>query len=208
MLPKKAVLFGIIISITLLVIAAQYYPGGSQADKNSIGYDWKNNYLSNLFSPLAVNGSDNPARPWAVGGVLFLCLSFALVFSRFSKKIPSRTAAGVIKYFGWVAVATAFLAVTPLHDLMVEISGAAALLSMFYITVFLLKSKLFLLKILAVLGLLLFYGIVFIYNFRFHLEILPVMQKATLLVTSSWFLGLEYFTTADDFKPRPVNLQP
>jgi len=200
MLQKQAVLFGILLSLLLLVIAARYYPGGSQADNTSVGYDWKNNYLSNLFSPRAVNGADNPARPWAVAGVLFLCGSFALFFFRFSRKIPSRHAAGVIRYVGLLAVAAAFLAVTPLHDLMVEISGTAALVSMFYITVFLFKSRFFWCKLLAVLCMLLFYTTVFVYNARFHLEILPVLQKTLLLFISSWFVCLENLTTADDFK--------
>jgi hypothetical protein len=63
-------LTGIIISMVLLFIAAIYYPGGSQLDKNTIGYDWKNNYLSNLFSEKAV--LENASRLWAIGGMLFL----------------------------------------------------------------------------------------------------------------------------------------
>ena len=43
MLKKYSILLGIVISIALLLVAASYYPGGSQYDKKSIGYDWKNN---------------------------------------------------------------------------------------------------------------------------------------------------------------------
>ena len=32
-------------------MATLYYPGGSQHDPNSIGYNWKNNYLSILQPP-------------------------------------------------------------------------------------------------------------------------------------------------------------
>lgn len=43
MLRQYSILLGIIISLLLLLVATLYYPGGSQYDKNSVGYDWKNN---------------------------------------------------------------------------------------------------------------------------------------------------------------------
>jgi hypothetical protein len=113
MLRKYSILFGIIISMALLFVATQYYPGGSQHDKNSIGYDWRNNYLSNLFGEKAVNGSTNGGRPWAIFGMLFLCISFALFFIEFSKKIPSTGSSKIIRYCGVSAMLFAFLAVTP-----------------------------------------------------------------------------------------------
>ena len=79
MLRKYLILFGIIISILLLLVATLYYPGGSQYDKNSIGYDWKNNYISNLFGEKGVNGSDSASRFWAIPGMLFLCEILSIV---------------------------------------------------------------------------------------------------------------------------------
>ena len=151
MVKKYSILPGIIISTTLLVVSTRYYPGGSQYDKNSIGYDWKNNYLSNLFGEKAVNGSDNASRLWAISGMLFLCVSFALFFIEFSKKISSKGAAKIIRYFGVGAMTFAFLAVTPFHDTMITIASTLALISMFYITVFVFKSKLHFFKILCTL---------------------------------------------------------
>ena len=77
MLKKNSILLGLVISILLLFIATSNYPGGSQVDKNSVGYDWKNNYISNLFGVKAVNGSANSARFWAIGGMIFFSSSFA-----------------------------------------------------------------------------------------------------------------------------------
>ena len=105
------------IAITLLLVATRYFhPGGSQYDKNSIGYDWKNNYLSNLFGEKAVNGSDNASRLWAISGMLFLCVSFALFFIEFSKKISAKGAAKIMRYFRVGAKTFVFFAVTPYHD--------------------------------------------------------------------------------------------
>lgn len=81
MLRKHLVLLGLTASTLLLFIAAAFYPGGSQLDQNSVGYDWRNNYISNLFGTNAVNGADNPARFWAIAGIAFLSAGFALFFS-------------------------------------------------------------------------------------------------------------------------------
>jgi len=199
MLRKHSILIGIIISLLLLFVATRYYPGGSQHDQNSTGFDWKNNYLSNLFSTKAVNGVDNLSVPWAVGGMLFLCISFALFFIEFSKKIPPGSAAKVIKYAGACAMAFGSLAVTPYHDLAIMIGGTLFLLSMFYVTVFVFKSKLLLFKILCIICLLVFYCCNYIYYTRNYLEILPVMQKIGIFIAIVWILSLQYFTTKMDF---------
>jgi hypothetical protein len=200
MFKKYIVLSGILIAIALLYIATIYYPGGSQFNKNSIGYNWKDNYISNLFSPQAINGASNSSRLWAIFGMFFLSLSFAIFFYQFSKKIPSKGASGVIKYFGVVAMIAAFLAVTPLHDMVITIASTTALVSMFYITVFLLKSKLFFLKILSIICLLICYCCIYIYYTGTYLEFLPIMQKVDLLTVIIWILCLEHFTTPVDFQ--------
>lgn len=199
MLRKHSVLLGIIISLLLLLIAARHYPGGSQYDQHSAGYDWKNNYLSNLFSEKAVNGSDNSSRPWAVAGMLFLCASFALFFMEFSRKISAKAPAKIIGYCGAGAMLFAFLAVTPYHDSVLTVASTLALISMFYITVFVFKSKLHLLKLLSVACLLALYGCNYIYYTRSHVEFLPLAQKISLAITITWILSLQYFSTRPDF---------
>lgn len=200
MLKKYSVLLGIIIAVLLLIIAAENYPGGSQADKNSIGYSWSNNYISNLFGEKAVNGEHNNGRYWAVAGMLFLSASFALFFIRFSKRILFNGAAKVIKYFGVFGMCFTFLIATPLHDIMVSISATMFLMSLFYITVFVLKTKLHLFKILCIICLLVFYATLYLYgsgNFRGYL---PVMQKLLFIIEAGLIIGLEYFTTKEDFQ--------
>lgn len=206
MFKKHAILLTIILSIILLLIAAMYYPGGSQLNKNSVGYDWKNNYISNLFGEKAVNGAENTSRYWAVAGMLFLSLSFTLFFFEFSKRISHKTAAAIIKYFGVGAMLCTFLAVTPLHDLMITIGSTLVLISIFYITVFVFKSKLNFFKILSVICLLIYYATLFIYKSGYDIEILPVMQKATLIVAIAWMLGLHYSTDAGDFEIKKKTL--
>ena len=202
MLKKHSILLGIIIAMILLFVATLQYPGGSQHSTTSVGYDWRNNYLCNLFSVNAVNGAPNTSRPWAVAGMLFLSVSFGLFFFGFSNKIPARGAAKIVRYCGVGAMVFAFLVATPYHDPMVTIAGTLALISMFYITVFIFKSRLHLFKVLSVICLLVFYCCNYIYYTRSYLDILPVMQKVLFALAITWVLSLQYFTTAADFQPR------
>jgi hypothetical protein len=199
MLKKYAVLLGIIISLLLLLVATMVYPGGSLFDKNSVGFDWSKNFISNLFAAKAVNGADNPSRTWADAGMIFLSVSFALFFIEFSKKIPAKSAAKIIKYFGAGGMLFTFLIITPLHDVMVTLSSTMFLVSMFYITIFILNSRLHPLKFLCIICLLIFYYTLFLYGSG-HFVLLPIMQKITFAGTIILVIALEYFTKKEDFQ--------
>lgn len=198
MLKKHSVLIGTTVSLSLLFIAMMVYPGGSVFDKNAVGFDLTKNFISNLFGEKALNGSDNPARYWADAGMIFLAVSFAMFFMRFSEKIPQKSAANVIKYAGAGGMIFTFLVITPLHDIMVTIASTMFLLSIFYITVFVLKSKLHFLKVLCVISMLIFYLTLYLYGFG-DLVYLPIMQKITYFSMIILILLLDYFTTKEDF---------
>jgi len=193
MIRKNFVLTGIILAILFLFVATLFYPGGSQSNPNSVGYHWGDNYLSNLFGVKAVNGADNLSRPWASAGMLFLSAAFGWFFIKFSANMPSKRSAAVVKYCGAGAMISAFLAITPLHDPIIPVASTLGLIACFYITMFLFKSKLHFLKLLSVICLLLFYTCVYLYFTRTDLNILPVMQKLSLLADIVWVLSLEYF---------------
>ena len=199
MLKKYLVLLGITLSLFLLLIATMVYPGGSLFDKDAVGFDWSKNFISNLFAAKAVNGLHNPSRPWADAGMIFLSISFALFFIEFSTKIPVKSAAKIIKYFGAGGMLCTFLIVTPLHDIMVTIASTMFLVSMFYITVFILKSRLHFFKFACIICLLIFYYTLYLYGSR-SFGLLPVMQKITFASTSILVIGLEYFTQKKDFE--------
>ena len=131
---------------------------------------------------------------------MFLSATFAIFFIEFSKKIPAKGAAQVIKYFGAGAMLFTFLIATPLHDKMITIASTMTLISIFYITVFVLKSRLHLFKFLCVACLLVFYCSLYIYYSGTYLKFLPIMQKVTFGSTIILILGLEYFTKNEDFE--------
>jgi hypothetical protein len=202
MIKKYSVLTAILIAVLLLFIATLVYPGGSLSDKNSIGFQWSKNFISNLFGEKAVNGAVNPSRTWADAGMILLSAGFAIFFSNFAKKIPSQTAAKIIKYLGAAGMLCTILIVTALHDIMVNISSTLFLVSMFYITVFIVKSQLHLLKFICIIGLIIFYYTLYLYGAR-KIDFLPVMQKITFGASIIQVLCLEYFTKKEDFEPPP-----
>lgn len=198
MIKKYGVLIGIVLSMAFLLVATSVYPGGSLADKNSVGFQWSKNFISNLFGEKAVNGLDNPSRIWAGISMMFLSISFALFFIRFSYKIPDKKAAKVVIFLGAGGMVFTFLISTPLHDLMVVIASTLFLLSFFYVTVFIYTSRLIFLKIFCTLGMLIFYLTLYLYGVGPY-TYLPILQKITFASFILLTLWIEYYTSEQDF---------
>lgn len=198
-IKQYSVLICIVISVILLVIASLVYPGGSLLDKNSTGFHWSKNFISNLFAVKAINGSENTSRIWAITGMAFHSIGYGVFFINMSKKIPSRHAAIVLKYIGATNIIFNFLIVTSLHDLMVTISSTLSLLGLFYITVFILMTKLHLLKFCCIICLLTFYYTLYLYGSG-NWSLLAIMQKISFICSMLLVLGIEYFTKQEDFK--------
>lgn len=198
MIKKHAVLIGVVISLICLVTAIILYPGGSMFDKNSIGFNWSTNFISNLFGEKALNGSDNPSRIWAYTAMLLLPVSYAIFFTNLSKKIPDKNAAIMLKYGGLANVLCMFLIVTPLHDLMLNISISLFWTCMFIATVLIFKTKLHLFKFLCVVCLAFFYYSIYLWATN-KWNVLPTMQKLNFINSTIIILLLEYFTKQEDF---------
>jgi len=197
-IKKYSVLICIVISVILTVIATFVYPGGSFLDKDSTGFDWTKNFISNLFAAKAINGLDNTSRIWAIIGMAFNSVGYGLFFINMSKKITERTAATVLKLIGFGNVLFSFLIVTPLHDMMVTTSSTLFLIGLFYITVFILKTKLHVFKFACIICLLIFYYTLFLYGYG-NWGLLAIMQKVSFISSILLVLGIEYFTKQEDF---------
>lgn len=187
-----------LISTFLFVIAAAVYPGGSLADSNSVGFVWSKNFISNLFQEQAINGADNPGRVWALIAMAVHCIGDGLFFIRMSTVITKKHASWVLRAIGYGNIAFNFMIATPLHDAMVTISSTLSLLGLFYITVFILRTRLHILKVCCVACMLLFYYTLFLYGAG-DLRLLAIMQKVALICSTLLTLGLTYFTRAEDF---------
>ena len=200
-LLQHAVLACVLISAVLFVVAAALYPGGSLADPHSIGFVWTKNFFSNLFQETAINGVDNPGRGWALFAMAIHCIGDGLFFIRMSTVITEKHATRVLRVIGYGNIAFNFMIATPLHDAMVTISSTLSLLGLFYITVFVLRSRLHILKVCCVACMLLFYYTLFLYGAG-DWGLLAVMQKVALVCSALLTLGLTYGTKAEDFVNR------
>jgi hypothetical protein len=197
-IKNHAVLICIVISVSLVSIAAALYPGGSLLDMDSEGFDWTKNFITNLFQDNALNGKENPGRIWAIIGIAFHALGYGIFFINMSKKISNNHGEKVLKIVGISNILFTFLIATPLHDMMVTISSTLAMLGIFYITVFTLKTKLHLIKIFCILSMLIFYYTLFLYGLG-DWGLLAIMQKVAFTVSMLLVLVLEYFTKQTDF---------
>lgn len=201
---KYSVLFCVVTCVLFLVTATLLYPGGSILDKNSVGFDWSKNFFSNLFLSKALNGTANPSRIWALIGMLFNSIGYGLFFIHTSRKIPHKHTELVLKSVGIANMIFTFLIATPLHDIMVTVSSTLTMLGLFYITVFILRTKLHWLKFFCVLSMVIFYFTLYLYGAG-DWGLLAVMQKVTFFCFMLLVLTIEYFTKGEDFQQRKLN---
>jgi hypothetical protein len=143
---KYSVLLCVVFCVLFLAIAILLYPGGSILDKNSVGFDWSKNFFSNLFLTKALNGTENPSRIWALIGLVFNSIGYGIFFIHTSQKTPHKHTEFVLKSVGIAYMLFTFLITTHWHDIMVTISSTLTMLGLFYITVFILRTKLHWLK--------------------------------------------------------------
>lgn len=172
---------GVIAAAALFVAAALRYPGG---------YDWAGQSISSLFQPLALDGTENRARPIAVASVLVFCIAVAAVFERISRRSGSRTQRKVIQIAGIGSMVYAFLVVTPMHDVLVGIALAFFLVAMLAVFHLLWVERRF--GMLAA-GLACMSGTVWnavIYYGSFGSGFLPVVQKLFTFLWVAWLLVL------------------
>ena len=201
---KYSVLICVVISVLFLIIATLLYPGGSILDKNSVGFDWSKNFFSNLFLAKALNGAENPSRVWALIGMVFNSIGYGLFFIHTSQKITQKHTELVLKSIGIINMLFTFLIATPLHDIMVTVSSTLTMIGLFYITVFILKTKLHKLKLVCIGSLLIFYSTLYLYGAG-DWGFLAVMQKVSFLCFMFLVLTIEYFTKKKDFQQnKPI----
>lgn len=187
-------LIGILISVGLFFVAATYYPGGTTDAATSAGYDWTHNFICSLFAAKALNGAANPARIVAIPAMLVLCVSIAALFKSISNKSTSKIHRKTIEISGIGAAVYAFLVVTPMHDLMVNIALPFALIAQFA-TLHLLYAmrRLLLFVVGSVCVLLLLLSAAMYYEHVFF-GLLPVVQKASLVACIGWLVAVHYTT--------------
>lgn len=184
---------GITLFAGLYIYSSSLYPGGSQANLNTIGFDWVNNYWCNLMNENAMNEEVNPARPFAILAMIILCFSLAVFFIHFAKtfsknKIWKKT----IQVSGILSMVFAALIFTQYRDAMTIVSSVFGLFVVIGIVRELYLSEMVLFKLSGVICLLLLALNNYIYYTTHALSILPLLQKITFAIVLLWIVGLNY----------------
>lgn len=180
-------LFGALIFACLYAIATLYYPGGTETDINSKGFDWEDNYWCNLLNQNALNGQYNSSRPIAMTGMFILCVTLAIFWYNFPRLVGFEKGGRLaIQISGVIAMVTGMFIFTNLHDTIINVASLCGLVSVIgtFAGLYKLKwTKLFCLGIfniaLIALNNILYYS----KDLRSHL---PVVQKITFICFLLW----------------------
>jgi hypothetical protein len=181
-------IFGTIVFVLLYIVATLLYPGGSQVNKNSIGFSWTNNYWCNLLNDNAINGQHNPAKPVAITGMFVLCLTLSFFWFLFPRYIKlNRNLKLAIQFSGTIAMTIAFFLFTNInHDLVINLAaifGAIATIGTF---IALYKTKWFGLFRFGLLNILLVGLNNYVYYTKGLIIYLPVIQKISFATFLIW----------------------
>ncbi len=186
-------IFGSIVFVILYFIATLFYPGGSQVDKNSIGFSWVNNYWCNLLNERAINGQVNGAKPIAMSAMFILCLTLILFWFLFSNYIiVHKKLAIIIKVCGSFAMIAGFLLFTNInHNLITNIASGFGVIATVGVLIGLYKIGW---KRLFVFGLLNFLLVAlnnYVYYTKGLIVYLPVVQKITFALFLFWVCSID-----------------
>lgn len=182
---------GILIFMGLYIYATTLYPGGSQADINSVGYDWLNNFWCNLMSVNSMNGLENPARPVALFAMIILCSSMTLFFFQFANYfVENKNWKITIKISGTLAMLSAVFIFTKFHDIMTTILSVCGVIGIIGIIRALHKNKMTFFKVSGIICMSLV-GIINLFYYNENLIIhLPLVQIVAFVLILAWTVGL------------------
>jgi hypothetical protein len=199
-------IFGTVIFIVLYIFATLLYPGGSQVDKNSVGFSWINNYWCNLLNEKAINGQPNPAKPIAMTGMFVLCLTLSFFWFLFPRHINlNRNLKLAIQISGTIAMTIAFFLFTNInHDLITNLAaifGAIATVGTF---IGLYKTKWFGLFTFGLLNILLVGLNNYVYYTKGLIIYLPVIQKISFATFLIWICCIDIQLYRAEEKRQPT----
>lgn len=181
-------IFGTLLFAILYFVATLFYPGGSQADANAIGFNWANNYWCNLLNDKAINGQPNPAKPIALTAMLILCLALSFFWWQF----PKFTSLGkvyklTIQICGTLAMAVGFFLITNFnHDLLTNLASLFGLIATIGTFMGLYKNGWTALFYFGLLNVLLVAANNLLYYNKGLISFLPLVQKITFASFLIW----------------------
>jgi hypothetical protein len=186
-------ILGTTLFVVLYVVATSFYPGGSQVDKNSIGFSWANNYWCNLLNENAINGQHNPAKPIALTGMAVLCSTLTFFWLLFPKYINiGKFVKLVVQISGALTMAIAFLLFTGInHDFVTNLASFFGFIATVGTFIGLYKIKWYGLLAFGFLNILLVGLNNYVYYNKELIIYLPIIQKISFATFLIWVCSID-----------------
>lgn len=187
---------GIISFVGLYIFSSTLYPGGTQVDLSSVGFDWVNNYWCNLMSASGMNGLPNRARPYSILATIILCISLMVFFVQFAEEYSKNIFwKRTIELSGIISMTFATFVFTRHHDMMIIVASGFGLVTVVGIIREIYLSKLRNYKMSGIFCIFLLGINNYIYYSKYLIEALPLLQKFTFVVVLTWIVGLNFKVT-------------
>ncbi len=184
--------FGALLFLGLYITSTFLYPGGSQMDRHAVGFSWLNNYWCNLLDNYALNGKLNPAKPFAMAGMVVLCLTIAFFWVIFPKHVESGKGNSLmIQLSGSLSMTVAMFISTELHDQIITIAGLFGVITIIGSFIILYKIKWYGLLILGSINLFLLVLCEYFYHVKDFMVYLPVVQKISFFTYLIWICSMD-----------------
>jgi len=180
---------GVLAGTALLGLATTWYPGG---------YRWSEHTISALFQPATPSGAVNPARQFALLGVLTAMSGIALLFHLVSSQTQSAFHTKAIQVGGIASAGFATLTVALLHDLMVGLALVCLVVALSAVLHMLYSERVLGLFALGVLFVALELGTAVLYFGQIFLGFLPAAQKAALVLIGLWLFAVQHRSGVPD----------
>jgi hypothetical protein len=181
-------LFGSVVFVLLYFVATLYYPGGSQADKNSIGFSWINNYWCNLLNDTSINGEINQAKPIAITALFILCITLAFFWWLLPRYLQlSVKWKYIIQISGAASMFIAFFLFTNMnHDIVTNLASSFGLIATTGTFIGLYQTKWYRLFLFGLFNILLVCLNNYVYYSKGLIIYLPVIQKISFASFLIW----------------------
>ena len=190
---------GFFIFIILFAVATEIYPGGTNDNRFLRKYSWTENYICDLSHDEALNGEKNSAQTIYIIAMTVLCLSITILiikfayeyaFSRFLKTALNISAIGFM-----VSAITLF---TKFHDNVVHLALLFSLCANTFLLFNLFKIRWLFVFNFGIFCCLLLMMNYYIFLSKLLIDLLPLIQKITLLMFLLWLslIAIQIFSSA------------
>jgi hypothetical protein len=191
---------GVALFVLLYFVAASLYPGGTRSDRTTVGYAHLSNYWCDLLDAVSYSGKANPGRPYAVVATVALPLTLIPFCFRLAR-LARGGERWVIGAAGSLAMLLATLIFTPLHDLAINLAAPLGFCAFVLGLRGLTRAGHRRLVLLAGVALALSTLNYLMWQTRWLLWLMPVVQKLAYLALLSWVIATTFSTSTQTREP-------